>query len=168
VPVYLHNIERELRRFPRNPEAYPVLRVVKRSFEVQPQPGMNLIRYRIIVRGETDNYLVYVWFYNVKFTDEPTSADDERTVIKRKVFYYKRPSLRENPVRLKCECDDFRFRFEKELYDNGALIGSYRRYTRKTKPPPIGRPYANPKHVMGYCKHIKSFLRMLYDGGFIE
>lgn len=55
-------------------------------------------------------------------------------------------------------CEDFRFYWEYPLYKKKGLIGTFRRYSRKTLPPPEGRPYKNVTEQLGFCKHIWNLL----------
>ena len=58
-------------------------------------------------------------------------------------------------------CDDFRFMFEYPLFRKKGLIGTYRRYTRQTPPPPVGYPFKNPDEYLGFCKHIWNLIGSL-------
>ena len=62
-------------------------------------------------------------------------------------------------------CPDFRHRFEKQLFDEKGLVGTFRRYTPV---PGSNRGPVNPKDLLGYCKHINSFLRAMDRSGFFE
>lgn len=165
MPIYLKDVKAELRKFGRTASKYPQYRVSK--LQSRASNITKSVSYKAIVRGETDNYMVHVQFFNVIFSKDkkpdyvPVKVDDE-------LWYYRVPTIRSNPVHIKCSDPDFRFRFEKELYDNSGLVGNWRRYTRKTPPPPAGRPYVNPEHWMGFCKHIWSFLLYLQNAGLLK
>jgi len=62
-------------------------------------------------------------------------------------------------------CPDFRFRFEKELYDVGGIIGNWNRYK---KVPGSNRGPVNPDHRLGYCKHVYSLLKSLKIMGYVK
>ncbi len=62
-------------------------------------------------------------------------------------------------------CADFRFRFAKELYDVGALIGNWQRYTPV---PGSNRGPVNPEERLGVCKHIYSLLTNLERMDYIK
>jgi len=64
-------------------------------------------------------------------------------------------------------CPDFRYRFEKPLYDVGSLIGNWRRYRRRvgatrTMPP------VNPRQIPGYCKHVYSLVQALVNSRMVK
>lgn len=162
MPIDLKLVNQELKRFNRDPKKYKINKINK--LETIISPKTDSLTFKAISLGETDNYATYVQFFDMNFKDEPTQRDTERTVIDGIIKHYAKPSVRFNPVKLYCQCADFRFRFEKELYDNAGLIGNWRKYIRQTPLPPIGHPYVNPKHFTGYCKHIWSLLVALrYD-----
>jgi len=119
-------------------------------------------KQKIDVRGKMVkaplSYMVHIQFHNVDFQEEKDAEHEEAVKVGSKTVYFRRPRVGVNPLKLKCTCQDFRFNWEKELFDNKALIGSWRKYKRKTPPPPEGFPYANPFEYMGFCKHINSFL----------
>ena len=165
MPVYLKDVKRELRKFGRQAGKYPTYRVSKLTpFGSEITKSVS---YKVVVHGETNNYQVNVQFFKVFYSGDkkpnylPVNAEGEKV-------YYRVPTTRSNPVHLKCSCPDFRFRFEKELFDAGGLVGNWRRYTRKTPPPPAGYPYANPEHYLGFCKHIWSALDHLKSKGLVK
>lgn len=166
MPVYLKDVKQELRKFrPGTTRKYPIYRVTKMT-----SVGSEItksVSYKAVVSGETNNYQINIQFFKVKYAEgkkegySPVDAEGEK-------LYYKIPTIRSNPVHIKCSCPDFRFRFEKELYDAGGLVGNWRRYTRKTPPPPKGYPYANPQHLLGFCKHVWSALDHLKSKGLVK
>lgn len=63
-------------------------------------------------------------------------------------------------------CRDFRYRFEKELYDIKSMVGNWRRYHF-----PHGhrvRPPVNPEEIPGFCKHLYSFTQTLLNSDLLE
>ncbi|MHA2202615.1 MAG: hypothetical protein ACW991_02890 [Candidatus Hodarchaeales archaeon] len=165
MPVDLKAVKRELNQFGRKLNKYPTYRVSKHSFRAA--PGISSVMHKGVVHGETNNYMVHVQFFKVKFSKEK-KKDYEPVNVDGTLWYYKVPTIRSNPAKLKCSGPDFRFRFEKELSDEKGLIGNWRRYVRKTPPPPVGRPYANPDHYLGFCKHTYSLLKYLKNAGFLK
>ncbi len=160
MPVFLKDVKKELRSFGRQAGKYPIYRVSK----VTPLGSAitKSVSYKAVVTGETNNYQVNIQFFKVLFQEN--KKDGFGKIMADGVnMFYKTPTVRANPVHIKCSCPDFRFRFEKELYDAGGLVGNWRRYQRKTPPPPVGHPYANPEHWLGYCKHVWSVLDFLKD-----
>jgi len=172
MPVKQGLVLRELKRFRKGaPGKYPS-KLKLSKFEESNARGINSVTFRGVVTGEEareaggggkrkQKYRVAVQFFEVKFSESKSKFFSVPARIQGNLFYRQVPDLKENSVKMKCSCPDFRFRFEKELFDNKGLIGRFRKYTRKTPPPPEGFPYANPEELMGYCKHIHSFLTRL-------
>jgi hypothetical protein len=131
----------------------------------QASPGIKAVMYKGTVQGEDLEYPVYIQFKGVEFTEEekPGSIPFEATdrTGGSKMAFYTVPELNKNPVSLKCQCFDFRFMWEKPLYDKKSLIGQFRRYVRKT----TTYPPKNPEGILGACKHIFSFLSALQESG---
>lgn len=54
-----------------------------------------------------------------------------------------------------CQCSDYYYRWwfgnKKHKAHDGA---NYKKYVRKTPPPPQGLPHKNPNNVPGICKHL--------------
>lgn len=169
MPVFLKDVKAELQQFGRSVrkgEYRKQFRVSERQLVKKANLRNRSITYKTVVAGETNNYTVYVQFFGIDFREEPNNANTWLSVdVDGKKWWYRAPSARKNPVHLKCSDPDFRFRFEKPLFDAGGLIGTFRKYKRKTPPPPVGRPYANPDDLLGFCKHIWSLLRWLQAKG---
>jgi hypothetical protein len=176
LPVFYRDVKAELEEFGRKPRRYP--RLTMSTPEVHPWVGMKSLMFKTVVEGETDKYVTSIQFYDIEFNEDKTKRCTEMIEIqsarKKKVkgkakgetfiLFHEKPSKKNHPVALKCECPDFRFRFEKELFDHDGLIGAtFRKYTRKTPPPPEGYPYANPEELMGFCKHLNSLIANLKD-----
>lgn len=161
MPVLLNKIYSGLSSFGRNVSSYPSLRLKK--LETLASPGVNSLMYKSIIEGESDDYLTYVQFFDLEYSDTKDKDFTEAETVAGKLKYHKKPNVSVNPVTLKCSCTDFRFCFEKELSDNKALIGAWRRYTPVK--PPSGRPPKNPRHVMGMCKHTHNLLKILKSNG---
>jgi hypothetical protein len=116
------------------------------------------------------HYDVYLEFQQIEFADEGDEIPSDNTwakvEYKGETYFFGKPAIDRNPIRVKCACDDFRFRFEKECWDAGILYGgTYRRYRRITSSPPLGRAYANPEGTPGLCKHLyNSITRSITEG----
>lgn len=66
-----------------------------------------------------------------------------------------KPKISKNKVTVRCGCDDYYYKYwfwnKKAKAHEGS---SFAPYTRKTPPPPEGRPEVNPSHTPGLCKHL--------------
>lgn len=50
---------------------------------------------------------------------------------------------------------------------NKSLTGPHKTYIRKTPPPPEGRPYKNPNHIPGLCKHQLRLIHLLIQNNIL-
>ena len=111
-------------------------------------------------------YKVSIQFFGMDCVDVqsrarpmPLKLQDGKTV------YCQQFSYQDTPVLVRCTCPDFRFVWS--WWDNSirSLLGPPKHYTRKTPPPPAGRPFANPVKTPGLCKHLIEFsLRLNQEG----
>lgn len=151
-------------KFGRKPMYYQSPRKIALD-DVKPIPGTYTVYFIGRVLGETGEYVVNVGFYRVEFVKEPGKGileyPDPKTGAH---LLFKIPSIKSNPVGLRCGCQDFRFRFEYPLSLIKSLIGPVRKYTRKT----TTRPPVNPDNVPGYCKHLYWFVRKLMSDGLVR
>lgn len=169
MPSFLGQLKRQLTAYGRDPNSYDAREVV--DLETTALPGARAVRYRATVNGDGDQYSTYVQFFNVSFNSARGGANTELVNVSGATSYHAKPSIARNPVTLKCSCQDFRFNFEKQLFDVQSLIGNWRRYKRRTPPPtrpdqpknpnPIGHDFVNPDDYLGYCKHVRSLLLTL-------
>ena len=154
--------------YPRKTSDYPKLRITR--LDSRPSVGVKSLTFKAVVKSEetAESYITFVQFFGVSYSKE---KDDKHTVpvkVDDTLWYHEMPSIEKHKVSLKCSCYDFRYRMEKELYDKKSLIGNWRKYVRQTPPPPKGYPYANPEHVLMFCKHIWSLLNALKKAGRIK
>ena len=105
--------------------------------------------------------MVIVQLRNVQYSDDKKEGW-KAARLPDKLIYYKPLSFLDDPVGLKCECEQFRFMFEWYLNQKGALIGGPRHYQHKHMRPPV-----NPGHYIGVCKHVYSFVETLSSQGYI-
>jgi hypothetical protein len=177
MPVKTGVVLRELAQYrPGAPKKYTKLPVKK--VESIARPGINSLTVRSVVTGEfiretvdakgkatgaksKRKYRTSVQFFEVQFSETKSKFFTAPVAVAKRIMFMHPPNLKENSVKLKCECEDFRFRFEKELFDHKGLIGRFRKYIRKTPKPPEGHPFVNPEEKMGYCKHVNSLLKSL-------
>lgn len=125
------------------------------------------------------SYRVTIKFENVSFSEKKDKIHTEELDYKGGKLYYKKPTLSKNSAKIRCQCADFRHKFETQIAKAGSLAyGIPRPYIRKTPEWTMGNikkweddpvnnkkpyPYANPTDKLGYCKHIHSFLAYLID-----
>ena len=184
---------------------YSKLSVEDGSITVMPMVTMNTLRFTGVVTSEnpsrekpkTDglnkthldvasSYLVTIQFLEIKFNDKKSEAFNSPIKIQGEdgpiTKWYRKPSFNRKRVQIKCQCADFRHRFENQLKNQGALFSQPRKYTRKTPAWTIGLyqawlddpannpypyPFANADNKIGFCKHVSSFYTHLKTKGFV-
>ncbi len=86
------------------------------------------------------------------------------------VLFFNRPSMGSTKAQCTCTCKNWYFQWQFYVDRAGSLSYDYfhgARYVRKTPPPPLGRPYQNPRRVPGVCKHIARLIQIMRDRGFL-
>lgn len=179
MPFLFPTVKATMRRF-RDPDRVYKERVTILSVDVSASPGVKTVQYQAVVKpktkGEKTNYTTTIRFHGIVATTDRRNTKHISLDQDGKTYYYEIPSVKRNPVQIKCTCSSFRFEFEKQDYDAGGLIGNWRRYKRKTRPAqrppnarnpnPQGRDFVNAlpdggDEIVGYCKHIHALLQLL-------
>ena len=117
------------------------------------------------------SYKVTVKFEDVIFSDKPKKELTGSIELSNgKTKYFRTPSFSRKEIRVRCQCADFRHRFEHQLKAVGGLFGNARKFKGRTTPKPEngGRPYANATNKLGFCKHIKSLHTFLTKNGYVN
>jgi len=183
----------KLVRTPIRLDEYPSLFVGK--LEKTASPGVKTVTYTAKVKSEkppidraatgtklqtsAQEYITTIRFHDVRFEDTEftnsieasifSNVKDKKTGEVKKVldgvFYHEKLSVDKHAVSLKGLCTDFRHRWETPLKAANAVIGQPRKYNRLTPPPPVGRPFRNPKNKLGMCKHVWNLLLELREKG---
>lgn len=133
--------------------------------------GVKTIMFKAESTGSNGD--IYNCSIQMKGVDFSETAEKDRVAVSivdkeelngKKVWFYKKPSLTKSPCAVHCTCSDFRFRWEKPLFDASALIGSFEKYT-----PVAGstRPSVNPNGALGVCKHLYSMAEALKNSGLV-
>lgn len=126
-------------------------------YNIIPNVPAKLITFEFKVKSQAkrnEGYRVRLQFYDMKFHDKPTSSNCVKIEDKYtgKPLYFEKINLFTQPVRVRCGCQDFRFRFAWEDRAVQALYGGVPK--GYTPVPGSNRPPVNPEHIPGFCKHI--------------
>lgn len=160
MPVFFKDVKTDMKKVPRDPNSYP--RLPNRKVESIARPGIKSLTYKSIILGETDNYISTIQFFKVGFNGGKNKKFSIPSKVEGKLVYHEKLSIKKHPSMMKCSCPDFRFMWEKPLYDNKGLIGRFRKYTKVAG---STRPSRNPDERIGFCKHVNSLLSALKDSG---
>jgi hypothetical protein len=116
------------------------------------------------------HYEVYLEFQQIEFAEEGDEIPSDNTwtkvEYKGETYFFGKPSIDKNPIRIRCGCKDFEMRGAYEASKNHILYGGLPKvYIRKTPKPPLGYPEVNPNHYCIMCKHIyNSITRSITEG----
>lgn len=143
-----------------------------KSFKIIPYRGTGSVLFTQLVKGISqapDNHKVVIMFSGIKYAKEKFKGCIEIN-YKGHTYYCEKPSLNKHTIRVRCSCKDFYFCFSLWDYIERAIVGPKpKKYIRKTPPPSRGgRPYVNPDHIPGFCKHAFNFLKYLKSKGFVK
>ena len=117
----------------------------------------------------SEHHVQIIRFMGVHFSEGPQDgyleASSKRMGQK---FWFKPVWQKVNPCDVYCSCKDFQFRFSYYIDSRfhalaTTLTNEIKNYKRKTPPPPKGRPYVNPGHLPGMCKHLLRLTDTLID-----
>jgi len=108
---------------------------------------------------ENVKHVVDIQFQNIKFFDEPPEQGEYGTIeYKEENYYFIKPTL-ETDVKIRCSCNDFRFRSSWWAWKQKCIFGGPpKAYKRKTK----NRPPVNKLKIPFLCKHLVSFQSYLH------
>ncbi len=114
------------------------------------------------------NYLVTVQFHEVEYKAEQNRIYNMKWKVEGKDMYSRTPAISTHPAKIKCQCRDFMFTWEKALAENNGLWpnNKWTKYVRLTSLAEY--PRRNPMEKMGYCKHIETMLSYLNDSGLLR
>lgn len=146
--------------------------------ELTPYLGTNMLMVTAESKGDLPNssdvpHVQLIRAMNMKFMEEETPGYIKQVYLKTdQVFWVKPIQAKSTPIDVYCSCGDFQWRFaywiDKRLHSLATkLRNEIANYKRKTPPPPAGRPYVNPAHVPGLCKHLITVGKLLHQRGLI-
>lgn len=130
------------------------------SFAWTPFLGMKTLFLRVRAQNEDRVYKPIILFRDVNYDDDDvyfTAADDG------KEYHCGRLSAGNTDVLVRCECQDFYWRFNYYDYIDRSL------YSRKRTPyeATTDRGPVNPMEMPGICKHLMKTMEVVRGMGFI-
>jgi len=160
MPILLKTILNDLHKFGRVETQYPVVSIQKNSLKPLSKSTAGTLTYTLGIVGESNNYNAAIEISGVKFSNKQDKTFTLAAPEKGK--FYQKPSFTKNPLRMKCSCDDYMFRFSYPMYQEGGMIGMYKKYEPTGMYPPV-----NPDERLGLCKHLWTFISILVKANLV-
>lgn len=157
------NIEKAFPKTTKRQYATQPVRVI--SIEYVPYVGVKMIHIKssTITNGR-NRYDQAIQFNEVDYNkpDDPNNITIMGT--DGEPYTLVRPTLRDNPIKVRCNCLDFYYRMAAWNYTDKSIVGrAPKPYKKKTNRPPV-----NPLKLPGMCKHLLKVLEALEGNGFIR
>ena len=125
-----------------------------------PFVGLRTLFVRGLAQNENREYNPIIFFKNVKYLDKSgvsLMASDG------KEYFLEQLSAKSNDVLVRCNCQDFYWRFNYHDYLDKSLHGNKRKkYEAKHNP-----GSANPLEMPGMCKHLMKMMKTLGESGIL-
>lgn len=132
------------------------------SLSIVPFLGVKTLFLKCDALNEDRHYNTMLLFRNVEYKDQLMKGFSEVTGIDGISYFLRRPSLSGNDVLLRCQCDDFKYRFKYYDHLDKSLYGSKgKKYEGR------GLWKANPMELPGACKHLMKMIEVLKSDGYL-
>ncbi len=129
--------------------------IIIESINWTPFIGMKTLFVKCEARNEDRNYNPIILFKNVDYNKNEIKI----TGIDGKTYQLGRLSLENSQVVLRCNCEDFKWRFNYYNHLDKSLYG-----TKRSKYEGKGAP-ANPMEMAGMCKHLMKSIEVIKNSG---
>lgn len=146
-----------IRAFPNTTKRqYAVQPIVIETIRWTPFVGMKTLFVKGHARNEDRHYDTIILFKDVDYTNEQVKikASDG------KIYRFAKLSMENTDVLVRCNCQDFKWRFNYYDHLDRSLYGP-----KRSKYEGISGIPANPKKLPGMCKHLMATTKVLNDAG---
>lgn len=146
-----------IRAFPNTTKRqYAVQPIVIETIRWTPFVGMKTLFVKGHARNEDRHYDTIILFKDVDYTNEQVKikASDG------KIYRFAKLSMENTDVLVRCNCQDFKWRFNYYDHLDRSLYGP-----KRSKYESISGMPANPKKLPGMCKHLMATTKVLNDAG---
>ena len=158
-----------VRAFPRTRKrqhATGPIQIVRMDFT--PYVGTRNLLVRGQARSGTYNNVYYkpmLFFNEVQYEEEENQQNVSLKATTGEDYNIQPINLRDNIVRVRCDCLDFYFRFSPWNFSNDDIYGPKPKpYVRKTN----HYPPANPSRSPGICKHVMKLAQACEESGLVR
>ena len=128
--------------------------VVVKKLYWTPYLGMKTLFAKGLIESENKEYNPMILFKKVRYTENKGGVE---IVTNEEKSYFFEPLSMDRGVVLRCNCNDFKWRFS---YYNHLDKSLYGRKSAKYESKGIGPP-ANPTESMGMCKHLMKMVKVI-------
>jgi hypothetical protein len=131
--------------------------IVIESLHLTPFLGMRTLFIKAEARNQMRHYNPIILLKNINYDGKGAKIQDNEGVI----HEFDPLSLENTDVVLRCNCPDFRWRFNYYDHLDHSLYGrTAPKYVANGKGPP-----ANPLELPGMCKHLMRTVQVMHDLG---
>lgn len=128
--------------------------------EWMPFKGMKTLFVKGLAQNEDRSYNTIVLFKKVKYLTEQTKDSVKLHANDGLTYLFEKLALGQQDVLVRCNCPDFRWRFNNYNSVDKSLYGTKAKaYESKGGPP------ANPMELAGMCKHLMKTMKVLQEAG---
>ena len=129
-----------------------------RNVNITPYAGVRTLFVRADARNEDRHYAPMILFRGVNYNaDGPIQIEYQG-----RLYTFEAPSLARTDVHIRCNCNDFKWRFNYYDHLDHSLYGRVRApYENQGGAP------ANPQEMPGMCKHLMKLAQVLEEEGLI-
>lgn len=130
-----------------------------------PYKGIRTLFIKGLAKNESKgtDYRPMILFKGVNYLESRVSSGVEIIASNGRNYFFEKLDLN-NDVVLRCDCPDFRWRFNFEDYKDRSLYGVVRKkYEAKVNP-----GSSNPLELPGMCKHLIKLVHALHNSGIME
>lgn len=131
---------------------YATQPIVIEQIKFVPYFGLNTLFIKAEAINEERHYNPMVLFKKVDYNKKDCSVKTDMSICK-----FGKLSLESTDILLRCQCKDFKYRFNYYDHLDKSLYGSK---IKKYESLGIGQP-ANPKEMPGMCKHLIKMFEVL-------
>lgn len=135
--------------------------IVVTDLDWMPFKGMKTLFVKGLAQNEGRQYNTIVLFKKVKYYDEPQREAAELVANDGLTYYFDRLSDTSQDVLVRCNCNDFKYRFNYQDHIGKSLYGTK---VKAYKSEGLRGP-ANPLGLPGMCKHLMKTMTVLNRAG---
>lgn len=146
-----------IKAFPNTTKRQHVVQpLVVENLRWTPFLGMKTLFIKGHIRNEDRHYDAIILFKNIDYNKKEIKITASDGLI----YNFGKLSLENNDVLLRCNCNDFKWRFNFYDHIDKSLYGNKRKKYEN-----LGGAPANPMKLPGMCKHIMKTAQALKDAG---